>query len=186
MPGQVGILAPGMTRTIRDHLVRRVNALPLSARRVVGLGCLQRCWPFYLRNIDVYPPSAAYRPAIERGLELAWARHEGRPVDEDECRRISAEMATFKPETPGGWDGDWSWLALGPMALADELHFHIHHTWDDYITDALDSASDLVFSWYEAAEIEAGRNTTLEDHERVGTELISIVDEWRADQIGLL
>lgn len=198
-------------------LVARVNRLPVAARRVIALGCLQRCYPFYLRSIEDHPERRVYRPVIDRGLELAWARHEGRVVDEDGCRAIAAEMDTFVPQSADDWEGDHSWVSLTFRSLTDELHFVQYETWDDYVGSTLATASGLLDYWYRVVERQAGRSVDLvsavstsafllelatqarhaewlryravdadivrrirADSERVGAELLAIVDEWRA------
>jgi hypothetical protein len=203
------------THRLSATLVERVARLPVDAQRVIALGCLQRCYPFYLRSIDAYPARQEYRPAIDRGLALAWARHEGRAVEEDDVRAVAAELLAFTPESADDLIGDDSWVALTFRCLADALHLTQYESWEDYVLSALTTTSDLVYYWYGYVEFQAGRAfahadqktssayllemATLARHnewlrfapvdaeivrrmrvdsERVGIELVTILEEW--------
>ncbi|GAA0957210.1 hypothetical protein [Virgisporangium aurantiacum] len=209
--------APGFD--LSRIIAERIAGLPVDAQRLIGLGSLQRCYATFVRSVELHPHRAAYRPAIEAGLALAWARAEGQPVDEDECRTVAAELRSFDPSNPEAPEhlGDDSWVVLTYGGLSDELDLTTFATWAEYAKAIRPTAANLMFAIYGRAEARAGRSARLAektsasgflldlatqvrhhewlrfrtvdneivrriraDSERVGLELASIVDGWRA------
>jgi hypothetical protein len=165
-------------------IAERIARLPEDAQRLIALGCLQRCYPIYDRSVEEFPHRDAYRPAIDAGLALAWARAEGLPVDESDRQAVAAKLRSFDPDDPEApeLEGDGSWVVLTYGGLAYELELTYFPTWAAYTKATRTTASNLVYTIYGQIEKRAGRAVNLTDKGSTSAFLLEMATQARHEE----
>jgi hypothetical protein len=159
----------------------RSKRLPLDARLLLAMGAIQRCDAFYRRSIEERPDWARYLSAVDRGLSLAWAAREGKPVDPVASQRLANKLRSFAPEDPydPALAGDRSWLIMTSQGLAYALDIQGCPDLEAYATAMLAAPLGLVFVWYGWVALKAGRDTNVNEKTSSSAYLLELAVQAR-------
>ncbi|XVV10819.1 hypothetical protein ACQP2X_39165 [Actinoplanes sp. CA-131856] len=150
---------------VRQLLIDRACTLPEWAQLVLTLGCIQRCYPFYVRSLDEYPARRAINDAVDAGLAHAWVIAAGNPVNPMETAERAAALRAVLPEDSNDplLDGDDSWITVSYGNLAEQLDLQNWPNLNEYVRATLRVTSSLVFTWSRWALLEAGATATRDE-----------------------